>query len=152
MKSHFLLLISTFLISSCATEIKFEALQAWNGKYFYEEQPIKVIAGYYMVMEWQLEIKDTSGKYIGNLEINGQQTYSKLQGSIVGDAKTISFIYNKAIDGSDENLKSGDTLFQLKKDKNSLITKWKKMEPRLMENPPKQCNCFQREKLWHPSL
>ena len=144
MRVYFLPLTCMFVILSCATKIKSDDLQAWKGKYFYAEEPIRAIAGYYMAMQWQLEIKDTSGNYIGNLEINGQQTYSKLQGNIVGNAKTISFICDKTIDGSNENLKSGDTLFQLTKEGTNLITQWEKLEPRLQENPPKQCNCFQQ--------
>jgi hypothetical protein len=144
MKIQFLLLFLSITIIACSIKEQSNNLDTWKGKYFYEEEPIHAIAGYYMAMEWQLQIKDTSGKYIGNLEINGQQTYSKLQGNIVGNAKTISFIYDKTIEGSNENLKRGDTVFQLVKEGTNLITQWKELEPRLKENPPKQCNCFQQ--------
>jgi hypothetical protein len=54
-------------ISSCKFKKSSDSLISWQGKYFYEEKPIKASAGYYMVMEWELDIHKETDKYIANL-------------------------------------------------------------------------------------
>lgn len=121
-------------------------LDNWTGSYDYEEEPIKANAGYYMVMEWTLSIYKNSDTYQGVLEVNGQQTYIKLLTDIVGDSNAIAITYNNLIDGSNQNLKKGDTLFILSRKVDKLNTTWFALEPRLLENPPKECNCFMQDK------
>jgi sulfur carrier protein ThiS len=96
-----------------------------------------------MVMEWSLSVNKKAKTYQGILEVNGQQTFIKLLTDITGNSDSIAVLYNSKIDGSDENLKYGDTLFVLSKSPNNKFkTRWCKLEPRLLENPPKECNCF----------
>src|SRR4051812_31853542 len=97
-------ILLVFVVSSCTFKKTSYSLKLWQGKYFYEEEPIKAIAGYYMVMQWGLNIHEEANKYIANLEVNGQQTYIKLQGEVLGDEKEISILYSNNIDGSSENL------------------------------------------------
>jgi hypothetical protein len=137
-------LLVIFVASSCAFKKSPYSLKSWQGKYFYEEEPIKAIAGYYMVMQWELNIHEDADKCIANLEVIGQQTYIKLQGEIVGDEKEISILYSRNIDGSSENLQHGDTLFKLNREGKELITKWAVLNPRLPENPEKNCHCFRQ--------
>lgn len=117
-------------------------LNSWSGRYSFEEEPIKAIADYYMVMQWSLSISKKTETYQGTLEVNGQQTFIKLLTDINGNSDSIAVLYNSRIDGTDENLKQGDTLFVLSKRSNKFKTRWYKLEPRLLENPPKECDCF----------
>src|SRR6476620_9792514 len=84
--------ILAFSISSCTFNKISDPLRLWQGKYFYEEKPIKAVAGYYMVMEWELDIRKEGEKYVANVEVNGQQTYIKLLADIAGDEKTITLL------------------------------------------------------------
>lgn len=133
-------------IVSCSHNRSASNLESWTGEYSYGEEPIKAIAGYNMMMIWELSISKTNDTCQGVLEVNGQQTYIKLLTDISGDTNSIALIYNKLIDGSDENLKKGDTLFLLLKKGNKINTKWVSLNPRLPDNPPKECNCFEIEK------
>lgn len=116
--------------------------EGWTGEYNYQEKPIKAIAGYYMVMDWTLSINRNGESIQGVLEINGQQTYIKLLTDITGNTNEIAIIHNSLIDGSDENLQKGDTLFLLSRNADKLRTTWLKLEPRLLENTDKECYCF----------
>ncbi|MFN8295007.1 MAG: DUF5991 domain-containing protein [Chitinophagales bacterium] len=120
-------------------------LDGWIGKYKYEEENIKANAGYNMVMDWELAIEKHENVFNGILEVNGQQTFIKLLTNISGDTNEISVIYEKLIDGSNVNLKKGDTLFILSKQSDKLVTKWRHLEPRLPEISPRECNCFIRD-------
>ena len=137
-------LVSLLTIVSCSHSNNSKSLDVWTGEYNYEEEPIKAIAGYSMVMDWTLSINIKGDTCQGLLEINGQQTYIKLLTNITGDTNAITITYNSLIDGSDENLEKGDTLFMLSSNANKLKTKWFALEPRLLENPVKECNCFIR--------
>lgn len=129
---------------SCSNKGQSNNIDVWTGGYNYDEVPIKAIAGYSMVMGWTLSININGDTCQGLLEINGQQTYIKLLTNITGDTNAIAITYNNLIDGSDENLKKGDTLFMLSRSADKLKTKWFALEPRLLENPVKECNCFIR--------
>jgi hypothetical protein len=142
--SVIILLLITLTLSSCTFKKNSNSLKSWQGKYFYQEKPIKAIAGYYMAMEWELDILQEADKYLGNLEVNGQQTYIKLQTEVVGDEKTISLLYSRNIDGTSENLQLGDTLFKISREGKELVTRWATLNPRLSENPPKKCSCFEQ--------
>ena len=98
-----------------------------------------------MMMIWELSINNKNDTCQGILEVNGQQTYIKLLTDISGDTNSIALTYNKLIEGSDENLKKGDTLFLLLKEGNKIKTKWMSLKPRLPENPPMECRCFELE-------
>jgi hypothetical protein len=136
----FSILVST--IASCSNTTSTTNLNTWIGKYSYDEEPIKAIAGYSMTMAWTLSIDKKNDSCQGILEVNGQQTYFKLLADISGDRDSIALTYNKLIDGAGENLKRGDTLFCLLKIGNEIKTKWVSLEPRLADNPPKECKCF----------
>lgn len=139
-----IILLSTIIVlifNECSSS---KNLDTWIGKYNYVEEPVKSNAGYNMVMGWELSINKQENTYTGTLEIDGQQTFINLLTDISGDTNTISVIYNKLIDGSDENLKKGDTLFILSKQSGKLITKWRHLGPRLPEIFTDVCNCFER--------
>ena len=135
--------VFVFAALGCAPTSDPAPLNTWEGIYSYEEQPLKANAGYFMVMNWKLDIhKDTAGT-VGIIEINGQQTFTKLEMKIKGNEDSISLIYQKTIDGSSENLNIGDTVFKLHRNGTRLITQWGKLEPRLLDNPPTTCDsCF----------
>jgi len=118
------------------------SLDSWIGNYTYEEEPVKANAGYAMVMEWSLLINKQNDTCSGIVEINGQQTYMKLRAAISGDTNTIAITYKNTIEGGNENLHYGDTLFLLSKKGDALITKWKLLEPRLSPAHEKECDCF----------
>ena len=139
-----ILFVLNFAVTSCSSSHDLASLESWRGKYTYQEEPIKAIADYSMVMEWKLDIEKEGEKYIGNLEINGQQTYFKLKSELIGDSNSISLVYLEALEGSSEILKPKDTLFVLNRKGNELMTEWKALGPRLSEDPPKQCNCFRK--------
>jgi len=117
-------------------------LDSWIGNYEYEEEPVKANAGYAMVMEWSLSIEKQNDTCNGIVEINGQQTYIKLQAAISGDTNTIAVTYKNTIEGGNENFRNGDTLFLLSKKGDALVTKWKLLEPGLSPAHEKECNCF----------
>jgi hypothetical protein len=119
------------------------SIENWVGEYGFEETAVEANAGYSMVMDWSLSIKKQNDIYEGILEVNGQQTFLKLKMDIQGDASEIAIVYNRVIDGSNEQLKKGDTLFTLTKRSGKLKTLWFKLAPRLLENQPKECNCFE---------
>jgi hypothetical protein len=129
-------------LNFCSGKTNSENPDKWIGKYSYEEEPIKAIAGYYMVMEWELSITEKKDSCQGVLDVNGQQTYMKLLTAVSGDSNAVAISYNRLIDGLDYGLKKGDTLFILSKVAGKIITKWKALEPRLAEMPPRECNCF----------
>ena len=133
------------LAIACSNNRNSTNLKSWAGKYNYGEEPIKAIAGYNMMMIWELSISNKNDTCQGILEVNGQQTYIKLLTDISGDTNSIALTYNKLIDGSDENLKKGDTLFLLLKEGNKIKTRWMSLIPRLPENPPMECRCFELE-------
>ncbi len=140
--NFFILAALVLTISFCTDKRSSVNLDKWTGKYIYEEKPIRAIAGYFMTMTWALSIDKKGDSCQGLLEVNGQQTYIKLLADISGDTNIIAFTYNRLIDGSDENLKKGDTLFTLFKQNNRIKTKWMYLQPRLTDTPPKECDCF----------
>lgn len=137
-------LVSILTIVSCSHSNNLKNLNVWTGEYNYDEKPVKAIAGYSMVMSWRLSININADTCQGLLEIDGQQTYIKLLTTITGDTNAIAITYNSLIDGLDENLKKGDTLFMLSRNADKLKTKRFALEPRLLENPVKECDCFIR--------
>ena len=138
----FSLIISGLLVS-CSTHGKEVNLDTWIGKYKYDETPIKSSAGYSMVMTWDLLIEKNNKSYTGVLEVNGQQTFLKLLTNVIGDSTHLAIVYDKLIDGSNENLKTGDTLFTITTTGKELKTRWFLLEPRLAEYPPRECVCFE---------
>lgn len=140
-----LLSVSSLLMTyfSCSHNYDSKSLDNWVGKYIYAEDPIKAIEGYYMTMQWVFSINKENDSCQGVLEVNGQQTFIKILTDISGDSNSVVVRYNSLIDGSDENLKMGDTLFFLTKIGEEIKTNWLKLEPRLEDNPSKDCNCFE---------
>ena len=146
LKCPIILILVTLLISSCKSKKNIDSLNSWQGKYFYQEEPIQAIAGYYMAMEWELDIHKENDTYMAKLEVNGQQTSINLEGGISGDEKEIAIMFSKNMDESSENFQPGDTLFKLKREGKELKTVWAKLESRLAEKAPKDCSCFQTSK------
>ena len=96
-----------------------------------------------MVMTWDFSIEKNNKNYNGVLEVNGQQTFLKLLTNVTGDPSHVTVTYDKLIDGSNEKLKSGDTLFTISRTEKELKTRWFLFEPRLAEHPSKECICFE---------
>ncbi|MFY7839529.1 MAG: DUF5991 domain-containing protein [Lacibacter sp.] len=125
--NSFLVAFICTLFSSCS--LNKSKLNPWIGTYLYEETPIKSIGGSSMVMSWSLEIIDTSNQIKGFLGVNGQQTFMKINTKLSGNTDSIAVIYETTADGISDSLKSGDTLFILKKENNQLTTVWKLLQP-----------------------
>jgi hypothetical protein len=136
-----LLFVATFV--SCSEPAP-PNLDSWVKKYTYSEDPVSAGEDFLMVMSWDLAIsKSAENKYVGELTVNGQQTAMTIAGDVTGDQQSIAFIYTSSAEGTANTFQPGDTLFMLKKSNNSLITQWHAATPRLRENPPATCNCFQ---------
>jgi hypothetical protein len=143
MNKTFQIFLIQILLMGCQGESSAFDPKEWIGDYYYEEEPVAANAGYSMSMSWSLIIDDTN---TGELLIEGQQTYFKLLTDIKGTSNNISILYNKTIDGNPKQYMKGDTLFQLSKEKGILKTFWKSLTPRLLENSPKECACFEKVK------
>ena len=128
--------------AACTNHYQFKNPDSWIGNYNFEEEPIKAIADYNMAMLWTLSINKVKDKYQGVLEVNGQQTLIKLLTDISGDSNSIAITFNSLIEGTDEHLTRGDTLFVLSHIANKIETNWSVLEPRLSEKHPKKCICF----------
>ncbi|MES2849084.1 MAG: DUF5991 domain-containing protein [Bacteroidota bacterium] len=136
------IIIINFLFCGCGINNNSKKFEKWTGDYHYEESPVQANAGYAMVMNWTLSISKQNDSCTGILEVNGQQTFMKLKTFIRGNTSKIAVIYNSLLDGNDEQLKSGDTLFTLSTVSGILTTNWVTMKPRLIDNSSKECNCF----------
>jgi len=144
LKRIFSALIIILMFDNCSNAPRIEHLDNWMGNYQYEEEPVNANAGYSMVMKWQLAIKKDNDTYTGLLEINGQQTLIKWDVDVKGDSTEIAIIFKDLIEGSDEGMKEGDTLFVLTKQKKDIKTIWKSIQPRLSDNSA-ECECFFKE-------
>ena len=133
-------------ISGCSNSHNSNDLDNWAGNYHYEETPVDANAGYAMVMDWNLSISRQNDSCTGILEVNGQQTFLKLKTNLAGDTSNMAVIYDGLIEGNDEQLKNGDTLFTLTKTVHGIKTTWFSLEPRLVPNSPKVCTCFYQTK------
>lgn len=155
MKNVFIIpIITTILLVGCSNEsgtiqvdttkvvTTSDSLDGWIGNYKYQETPIEANADYSMVMIWSLSVIKENNDYKGIIEVNGQQTYLKLQTSIKGDSNSIALCYHNKLDGMEDDFTPGDTLFTLTKTKEGFKTIWKRLEPKLLEIEPKECYCF----------
>jgi hypothetical protein len=75
-----------------------------------------------------------------------------VQTNFIGDTNEISITFDSLMDGSSQNLRRGDTLFKLIRSTKKLETIWHALEPRLIENPTKECKCFVQAKITQTSL
>jgi hypothetical protein len=121
-------------------------LSGWLGDYEYKEEPVEATQGIYKNMSWHLSIQQQNDTCRGILEILGDQTYIKALTTIDGDSNYVNIVFNKLLEGADENFSEGENLFTITKDKGNLITSWDGMEPRLEEFPPEECTCFTSKK------
>lgn len=132
------------LLISCKSS---STLQAWEGNYVYEEEPIEANAGYSMIMVWSLDVSQQEEGLVGILEINGQQTALKIKTQLEGDADQVQVKFIQGLEGFGyDQLKTGDVLFSLQKNKaGGILTVWHKLEPRLSENYQNGRECFRKE-------
>ena len=119
-----------------------ENLDTWLGNYTYNEQPIKSMAGYSMVMSWDLSVTKINDMYNSILNVNGQQTGFSCLNNLKGNDTTLFVIYNELLSGVNQTLRKGDTLFILSKNVAGIKTKWNRLEPILSEFVPTECKCF----------
>jgi hypothetical protein len=119
-------------------------LDNWIGEYKYNEKSTEALAGYNMIMMWNLNIYKENNDYYAKIEINGQQTFMVIKAKIDGDDDQIRFCFDKEVDGFGfDEFKEGDVLFQLKRDKSNLVTNWNKLTPLLSENFKNNSLCFE---------
>jgi len=113
----------------------------WAGHYKYEEEPVKGSGDVADVMIWDITVSPKGNS--GTVEINGQQTFFKLLADVVVKENTITFIYNKTLDGVDFGaFKKGNVLLSFKKVNGKTVTQWATLTPRLSDKFPKECSCF----------
>ncbi|WP_162984880.1 DUF5991 domain-containing protein [Mesonia aquimarina] len=115
----------------------------WKGNYLYFEKPVKAIADYYQVMNWELSLDSLANdKIYGSLKINGQQTFEDIAiyGKMDGEKLTIKSL------STEESLDRNETLFQFSYKKDSVLeTTWQKLQPKLKQSTQKSCsNCFSK--------
>lgn len=150
MKRHLHAAVPVFFLAliliSCSKTNDTRDLSAWTGDYVYREEPIEATQGIFRNMQWNLSIQLQNDSCKGVLEILGDQTYMKALTTISGDSNYIDVVFNKLIDGSDENLIEGETLFSMTRDNGRITTTWDRLEPRLAEFPPDDCDCFVAKK------
>lgn len=141
-KSFFLILFGLFVQLNGYSQHS----DKWLGRYSYFEEPEKALAGYNMVMVWELSVYYEKGQELGMLEINGQQTNLNYIVYFVGDEDSITAYFDEAINHTNaEGLERGDKLFTLTKTATGIITIWEKMTPRLVEVEKKKCDkCFEK--------
>lgn len=139
-------IVFTFLFMSCSKTSNTKDLSSWLGDYVYKEDPVEAVQGIYKTMIWQLSIQLQNDTCRGILEILGDRTYVKALTTIKGDSNHVDVIYNKLLDGADENFIEGETLFTMTKDNGNIITTWDRLEPRLEEYPLQDCVCFASQK------
>ena len=136
-----LILIAFTLLMSCSSS---KNLDNWIGEYKYNEKSTEALAGYNMIMMWNLNIYKENNDYYAKIEINGQQTFMVIKAKIDGDDDQIRLCFDKEVDGFGfDEFKDGDVLFQLKKDKGNLVTNWNKLTPLLSENFKNSSLCFE---------
>ena len=115
----------------------------WKGNYLYFEKPVKAIADYYQVMNWELSLDSLANDRIyGKLKINGQQTFVDIAvyGKIEEEKLSIKSL------SSEDNLDINETLFQISYKRDSVLeTTWQKLQPKLKKSIQKSCsNCFSK--------
>lgn len=138
------------MIVSCSKTSNTKDLSVWVGDYVYKEEPIEATQGIFKNMVWQLSIQLQNDSCKGILEILGDRTYTKALTTITGDSNYIDVVFNKLLNGADENLIDGEILFSMARDHGKLITTWDLLEPRLEEFPPGDCICFISKKKFIP--
>lgn len=131
MRIHFFIIILVLLIGCKSVP----ELSEWQGEYSYEEELVEAVAGYSMIMQWEVSISEENGEYVGVLEVNGQQTSMKLKTSIEGNSTQVSVKFKQGLEGIGyEQFKPGDELFRLEKNsEGNIVTFWQKLEPGLSE-------------------
>lgn len=135
----FLILIT--LLCSCSST---KNINNWVGNYEYNEESVKALARYNMVMIWTLDIKQDKEDYVAQIEINGQQTYMFIQAKVNGNEEKINLTFDKGIDGIGyDNFKKGDSLLELIMENGKIKTKWNKITPMLVEKFKNDTICFQ---------
>ena len=146
MKRHLLVLVPVivcaWLSASCSKTSDTKDLSNWIGDYVYKENPVEAVQGIYRNMVWQLSIQLQNDTCRGILELTGDRTYVKALTTISGDSNYVDVVFNKLLDGADENFIEGETLFSMTRDSGKIITTWDRLEPRLEEFPAEECVCF----------
>ena len=142
---HAVILFS-WIFLSCSKTSNTKDLSPWLGDYVYKEDPVEAVQGIYKTMVWQLSIQSQNDTCRGILEILGDRTYVKALTTISGDSNYVDVVFNKLLDGSDENFVEGETLFTLTKDTANIITTWDRLEPRLEAFSAQDCVCFATQK------
>ena len=118
-------------------------LDSWLGNYDFHEPSIKAIAGYNMVMHWELSVTKLNEDYSSILNVNGQQTAFSLLCNAEGSDASLFIVYKERLAGVSQEFHKGDTLFSFsRQNKNVVTTKWAAMQPILNEHPPAECICF----------
>jgi hypothetical protein len=139
-------IVFAWLFTSCSKTSDTKDLTNWIGDYVYKEDPVEAVQGIYRNMVWQLSIQLQNDTCRGILELMGDRTYVKALTTIQGDSNYVDVVFNKLLDGTDENLMEGETLFSMTRDSGRIVTTWDRLEPRLEEFPTEECVCFASKK------
>ena len=105
-------------------------LDSWIGLYsFGEGIPNRRIWGYNM---WIYE-KDNA--YYAEISIDGHMTVKRLLATVRGDVNNVEIVFEGYFSRSDNAYYSvGDTLFNLERKENEILTYWDKLQPNIDDN------------------
>ena len=143
MKRSLLIVMPVLLLSmhSCSKTNTFIHCSDWIGNYAFHEDPVPTATGINKIMEWEFSVAQKSDTCFGTLEITGLTTYIKLLTTLSGDSSRVDVVYNKYLDGS-HDFNPGEVLFSLYRDSNHIITRWKRLQPMLADDPDAEGACF----------
>jgi Family of unknown function (DUF5991) len=142
--SRWLIYIFFFmLLTGCSANPGNINLDSWLGNYTFSEPPVKTFGGYSMVMNWDLSVDKINDKYSAILNVNGQQKSFAVFNNLAGNDSVLFIICESTLNGVNEPLQPGDTLFSLLKITSRRIrTRWGSLQPILSESKPEECSCF----------
>jgi len=133
-RSIFLFLLSVFAISE---KSKSGPTDFWTGRWHFGESWSALNStgiGEYVIYE--LDIRQANNHLVGNLTGNGFMTLMRVDAEIKPIKNGIQVILGsvRADDMSSKAYVKGDVLFELIREKNRVITRWKKLKANLDEN------------------
>src|SRR5690349_24769024 len=92
-----------FILHACSKSNTFIHCTVWVGEYSYYEDPVPTATGINKIMQWELSDSQQNDTCRGTLEITGLTTYIKLLTTPSVDASRLDVIYNKYVDGMEDD-------------------------------------------------
>jgi hypothetical protein len=126
----FLFAICGFLLLNTGFQ---SANNPWLGKWQYEECWPSLNKKLPDCVVYKLDIYQKDNIIIADVDIDGYQALSRISGKGKIEQNSIKIIYSGVREGDmwGETYKEGNVLFELRKQKESIITVWNKLEPML---------------------